>query len=143
MVGSWGPIYLFIRLTKQEQDVFIEGQLQATVLLPCSRCAKEIDFTIDEMFMPIFVNGKEPKLQKGGLEKGEMDVTYFQGDEIDLSDVLNEQVVLCLPHQVLCQEACKGLCPQCGSDLNEGACRCKKENANSVFDVLKGLKIRK
>src|SRR3989344_1448496 len=69
-----GPLYFFVRLTKQKEDVFIEAHLQATLVLTCSRCAKDIQFVIDELSTPIFVNGKEPKLQKGGLDKGELDV---------------------------------------------------------------------
>lgn len=137
-----GPVSLYIKVTKQKKDLFIEGHFQAVVKTSCSRCIKEVRHTIDEIFSPVFIHEKEPKMKDGAVEKGKMDVTYFQNDELNLAEVVQEQIVLSLPAQPVCDENCKGLCPHCGEDLNVKACGCEKEMSQSTFDVLKNVKIR-
>ena len=136
-----GPLSLHINIQKERDTIFIEGHIMATLTLSCSRCASDAPYKIDEFFSPTFVHGKEPNLNDGSVYREELDVTYFRGDEIDLPEILHEQIVLLLPAQPLCHEACKGLCPQCGQDLNVKSCKCKKENTHSRFSMLKGLKV--
>jgi uncharacterized protein len=73
------------------------------------------------------------ELQASGKD---LDITYLSSNYIDLSEILSEQLALQLPFQPLCSETCKGLCPQCGTDLNKGRCACAKITKNSPFAVL-------
>ena len=138
-----GGISLQLRIEKQKETIFVQGHWMATLLFPCSRCVRDIQYKIDEYFSPVLVQGKEPYLEEGTLHKEALDVAYFQGDEIDLSEILHEQVILGLPIKPLCDEKCKGLCPQCGQDLNVEQCHCEKGFTTSAFGVLKKLKIKK
>jgi uncharacterized protein len=54
----------------------------------------------------------------------EAEIGYYQGEGLLLEDAVREQVLLALPLKLICREDCKGLCPQCGKNLNEGACSC-------------------
>jgi uncharacterized metal-binding protein YceD (DUF177 family) len=66
----------------------------------------------------------------------DLDITYLSQDFIDLSDVLTEQLQLQIPFQPLCQENCRGICPQCGMDLNHSACTCKSlENVGALAEL--------
>lgn len=66
--------------------------------------------------------------------------TYVvQGDLIDLSDCIREQVLLSLPMKYTCKADCRGLCPQCGQNLNQKECGCLIDNFNPQFANLKSL----
>ena len=75
------------------------------------------------------------------VESGkDLDITYISEDTINLEDVLTEQLQLQVPFQPLCNKDCKGMCTQCGADLNVGRCACKKIGS-LAFSVLKDLKV--
>ena len=71
----------------------------------------------------------------------DLDITYLSSDLIELGDVLTEQLQLQVPFQPLCKESCKGICTQCGADLNQGRCACAKIAKNTPFSVLQNLKL--
>jgi uncharacterized metal-binding protein YceD (DUF177 family) len=73
-------------------------------------------------------------------EGKDLDITYLSHDFIDLSDVLLEQLQLQVPFQPLCKEDCKGMCVNCGTDLNQGRCACSKIAPKNAFSVLSNLK---
>ena len=73
-------------------------------------------------------------------ENLEDEVYYIDEDFIDLVDIALEQVVLSLPMHPLCDEKCKGLCPQCGENRNEEECGCRNANTNPKFAILGNLK---
>ena len=68
---------------------------------------------------------------------------HFQGDEINLKNEIQEQVVLAFPLRVLCKPTCRGLCPQCGVDLNTEDCNCDSSPPAGKFAALKNLKIER
>ena len=72
-----------------------------------------------------------------GYESKDLDITYLSQDHIDLSDVITEQLQLQIPFQPLCNQDCKGMCPNCGADLNTGRCACAKVAAKNPFSVLR------
>jgi uncharacterized protein len=74
-------------------------------------------------------------------EGKDLDITYLSQDFIDLGDVLTEQLQLQVPFQPLCKETCKGICSNCGTDLNAGRCACAKIKSSHPFSVLKDFKI--
>ncbi|MBI2711411.1 MAG: DUF177 domain-containing protein [Bdellovibrio sp.] len=74
-------------------------------------------------------------------EGKDLDITYLSHDFIDLADVLKEQLQLQIPFQPLCKETCKGICSQCGTDLNQGRCACAKIEKRRPFSVLRDFKI--
>jgi uncharacterized protein len=77
------------------------------------------------------------------LRVEDIGLIYFRGEEINLRDGIQEQVVMAFPLRFLCTEACKGLCTQCGADLNQGDCGCKVEPTTNKFAALKDLKLNK
>lgn len=70
----------------------------------------------------------------------DLDITYLSEDTIDLKAVLTEQLQLQVPFQPLCREDCKGICFNCGADLNVGRCACAKVTKANPFAALKELK---
>jgi uncharacterized protein len=70
----------------------------------------------------------------------EIDLIPFDGDEIDLVEGLQEQLVLALPLKPVCGQDCKGICPKCGADLNRMPCGCEKDRIDPRMAVLGKLK---
>ena len=70
----------------------------------------------------------------------EAEIGYYQGEGLLLEDALREQVLLALPLKVICREDCKGLCPHCGANLNDGQCSCADDVDDPRWTALKDLR---
>ena len=82
--------------------------------------------------------GKEAELTSDDLN-----VIAYRGNEIDLWPDLREAMVLALPMKPLCSEDCRGICPTCGKDLNNGECRCGKRSMDPRWEGLLKLEGKK
>lgn len=139
-----GPIAFSLRARKTAGLVEVNGEFRNRLRLKCSRCLKSFDS--DRKTAVSLSYSTEPSESMASAVDGELRLTaeeagmiHYDGDEIDLGEGLQEQVVLSLPYRTLCRDACKGLCPQCGVDLNERECGCRKEVGDPRFDALKHL----
>jgi uncharacterized protein len=130
-----------------ERDIIrVDGHLSTTLRLNCSRCLETFAQCLEQDFTLRYSNRIPEDLRTGGKEEIELTgeligLIFFQGEEIDLGEELEQQVVLNLPFKPLCRESCKGLCPWCGIDLNRKPCRCKAPDSPTPFDKLKKLKL--
>jgi len=70
----------------------------------------------------------------------DLDISFYKGDRIDLTELIKEQILLYLPMQPLCSTDCKGLCPKCRKSLKDGPCNCEVKEIDPRFEVLKKLK---
>lgn len=102
--------------TKKGMLFEAEGKIEAEYL--CSRCLETVK-------IPISFNMNEIFYQAGSIEReNEKEAETFCDDEMDLTDVIQRSILENLPMKVVCKEECKGLCPKCGKNLNEGDCDC-------------------
>lgn len=139
------PVKVHLRLIRIDEMVEVEGQVETVVGLVCSRCLKEFDRGLGAHFALTFARELPESLEESGEEEieisaEEMGLIPFHGDEIDLMEVIQEQLVMALPYGPLCDLSCKGLCPHCGGDLNKADCGCEPPVFNSRFGVLKDFK---
>ena len=131
------------------RDLFeVQGAFQTRVRLTCSRCLKDFDTSFKSEFELTYTKELASITETSVEEEVEMRIAdigllYFRGEEINLRDGIQEQVVLAFPQRFLCAEACKGLCTHCGADLNQGECGCKVAPATNKFAALKDLKLDK
>jgi uncharacterized protein len=116
--------------------VFLRGRLRTAVRLACRRCLTPVEQEIDDAVDLLF----EPLTDEDEGVDGEVYPLPARGDELDLRDVVREQVLLRAPEFALCGEDCRGLCPQCGTDLNTAGCDCVPAQLPSAWDVLKNVK---
>ena len=96
--------------------------------------------TIEEIKLAGFID----RAQQHGLNKlqaEELEISYYQGDFIDLTPIICEQIILQIPIKPLCSEECKGLCPHCGINMNVASCSCHLEFVDPRLAVLKNIKI--
>ena len=86
---------------------------------------------------------EQPEEQEDEVELSDREVVvgYYDGERLDLGDVVREQLFLSLPLKRLCREDCRGLCPTCGKNLNTGACGCPppEEPEDPRLSPLRGL----
>jgi uncharacterized protein len=75
------------------------------------------------------------------IDKGEAEIGFYEGGGLELEDILLEQVVLALPMQRVCSDACKGICPVCGGNRNETTCDCRGEGADDRWGALRKLEL--
>ena len=144
----FAPLKTSLRAMRIADRVEVQGNVRTTVGLPCARCLKVIETALNSHFALTYTTRPEEMAttaDQDGIElrPEEINRIYFQGDTINLQDAVQEQVILAIPIRVLCSETCRGLCPQCGADLNEGDCGCSRGLSNSRFAGLKNFKPRK
>jgi uncharacterized protein len=77
-------------------------------------------------------------------ENEKIDVVYLhpETDKINIGEDVRDYALLALPMKKLCSEDCKGLCPKCGKNLNDGSCNCKDEKIDSRWEPLQKLKLK-
>jgi len=136
------PLQSEVKIKKIGRSVLITGKVRATLRLQCIRCLKEFSYSLSSTFELTLHPLKEaPSEEETELDSEEMESNFFEGGEIQLSEIACEQIFLEIPYQPLCQEGCKGLCSICGKDLNVSSCECVKEEFTSGFSALKKLKL--
>ncbi len=128
-----------IRLHRSGEQVNARGNIKTTVSLPCVRCLEPFHMKIDSDFDVILFPAGLIEKTNPALKADDMEYVFFEGDQIDISRVIMEQVNLFMPLRPLCNEACKGLCSKCGKNLNYENCQCENSftEANFLFDKLK------
>ncbi len=109
--------------------VHVRGRLTGSVQLECGRCleryAASADQELDLFYLPRSAQRpEEQEEEEVELSDREIVVGYYDGDRLDLGEVVREQIFLSLPFKRLCREDCRGLCPSCGQNRNARDCGC-------------------
>ncbi len=111
--------------------------------LACDRCLvlfeTEVREDLDLLFLPQSNNVALAGEDDRGLGQNELSVSFYRDDQIDLSHVVWEQIVLAIPMKPLCKLDCKGLCPDCGVNRNVASCSCVRDDMDPRWKVLKDL----
>ena len=125
------------------KDLRLRGRLSTGLQLQCARCLEPVqqdvvrDFEL--LYRPLGADAGRDELS---VTAAEAEIGYYQGDGIQLEDVLREQVLLALPLKVTCREDCKGLCLHCGMNLNEEKCSCSVPMEDPRWAALKEIRDR-
>jgi len=150
------PSTLHAFLRKVSGGVLVEGNFTAHVGAPCKRCL--LDVTLDQpvsftlnLVPESLVRGddsgdedaqdREQGETAGSFELEDADEEVFNGKTIDLDPIVREQVLLALPMNAVCREDCKGLCAQCGQNLNEKQCGCETKVVDPRLAPLMNIKL--
>ncbi|CAB1057796.1 FIG01269488: protein, clustered with ribosomal protein L32p [Olavius sp. associated proteobacterium Delta 1] len=140
------PIKTALRATRIDDMIEVKGEINTFVRLPCGRCLKEYDTALKSRFDLTYTH-RIPDAQEDEeqadieISAAEMGLIYFAGEEINLQDGIQEQVIMAFPVKALCRENCQGLCSSCGNDLNQGDCGCDRLPPDGRFAALKNLKL--
>jgi uncharacterized protein len=122
-------------------QIRIAGDIETKVELVCARCLEpvmeEVSRTFDLFYSPL---PKGVKPEEARLKEDDAEIGFFEGEGLFLADVLREQVLLALPMKVICRGDCRGLCPNCGANLNHEECRCETHATDPRLAPLARLK---
>jgi uncharacterized protein len=137
-----GPGHLSARahLERHGHDVLVRGHLEGVLQLNCSRCLIAFNLPIEADFDLLLAPAPDRVTEDEELSKSDLDRDFYAGETVNLENILREQVLLTLPLKPLCAEACQGLCPRCGADLNQETCQCPAEKSTSPLAILKNIK---
>jgi uncharacterized protein len=126
---------------KPVEDIRLVAGFTTSIEVACARCLEPVRFDLDREFDLLYrPQGVEAGHEELSITDAEAEIGYYSGGGLLLEDVLREQVLLSLPLKALCQEQCKGLCPQCGKNWNEGPCSCTAQPVNPRWPALQDLK---
>lgn len=126
-------------ISKVDHELFISIDVNFKYEKPCDRCLCKTIFEdninysaeiLDKEF--INVNDEDENLE---------DYVEMSNNQVDLGELIRQLIILAIPMKTLCDEECKGICPICGQDLNEGDCNCEQETGDPRFSVLRNLVI--
>ena len=136
------PVSVVMDVEKAGGGVFkVSGTVKARLELECGRCLEPFEIPVDSTFELRYVPATAETAAEPEREIGDDDLatTYYQEGSLDVIDLLREQFQLALPMKPLCSEACKGLCPECGTNLNRAQCDCTHTWEDPRLAALKGL----
>ncbi len=125
------PVSVDISVRNRAGLVMFDAQAKFTYSANCDRCAVFTQKDYAFKFSHILVT-------ELSYESGD---DYIQAPDykLDTVSLLRDDILLELPSKFLCKESCKGLCPKCGKNLNEGECSCSTKETDPRLAVLKQL----
>jgi uncharacterized protein len=121
-------------------EIRVKGHLTVRMDTDCDRCLEPASCPLDEDFELYYRPVEDGYGEEKVLDEGEAQMGFYEGDGLELNDVLREFVLLSLPMQKLCREDCKGICPVCGQNRNLNPCDCQTEAADDRWAALKEIK---
>ena len=134
------PVLLEFDVHKNGDQYRLVGHALTVLKLSCSRCLepffKPFDAAFDLLYVPHRENTGEGEVE---IQEDDLTTAFYRDHVIDLGQLLREQFFLALPMKPLCSEQCKGLCPQCGTNLNGETCDCSQRWEDPRLAGLKAL----
>jgi uncharacterized protein len=144
VIDSVGEVVAHLHLDRQMDEIFISGDIKGNLRLQCSRCLtsfqRHIELDINLTYLPI---EEINKMETYEIKDDESNISYYRGEQLDITEIVQEQLILSIPMKPLCEENCKGLCPVCGANLNIQECGCEREKVDPRLSILKKLFERK
>ena len=122
------------------EDIRVRAGYDGQFEVLCARCLEPVAVPLKGEFDLLF-RPEEADAEAGerAITEDETEIGYYGKSGLQLEDVVREQVLLTLPGRTLCKEDCKGLCAQCGHNLNDGACGCHSTMRDPRWSALEGL----
>jgi uncharacterized protein len=120
-----------VNVGKTPQGLVVQSDFSAQTTLECVRCLTPFDHKLTWSFTELYAFDKRSETDSG--------LILPEDAHIELSTLLREYAILEIPISPICKADCKGLCPECGQNLNEKDCGHRQDNSDSPFAVLKDL----
>lgn len=135
-----GEVSLALQVRRDGDKCRVAGRVQGVLQLSCSRCLDAYnvrsDLTVDLLYLPHSANQGETEAE---ISEDDLSTAFYRDDQIDLVQMVREQFQLALPMKPLCRSDCRGLCPECGANLNEQRCSCDTQWRDPRLAVLESL----
>lgn len=134
------PLQISTVHMRSGDELLFSGTIRGELLGQCARCLEEYPLRLARQFSVIL----KPQRTLGReleLNHAELEASFYSGEMIDLSALVREQTLLALPSQPLCRDDCRGLCAQCGANLNLESCTCQPVWRDPRLAVLSTLRL--
>ena len=129
------------RVRVSGNEVSVNGHIDTRAQVECDRCLQPVEAPVSADFALEYITGSDYESSDvAELTEDAMSVSVFDGEAIDVDEIVKEQILLAVPTRMLCREDCKGICPECGIDKNTGECQCVTDDIDPRWAALKNLK---
>lgn len=120
-----GPFKYDAHLVNRGKFIALEADVEVSLELCCDRCGESFsrDFA-SHVSLKLIEASSVGSVEEIVLSEDDMDTVTYQGNDIELNDILLETIYLELDDECICSEDCKGVCMKCGKNLNKGECSC-------------------
>ena len=137
------PVSLQVHLThfRSGEELIFSGTVQGELVGTCSRCVEEYTSPIKRKFSVTLSPQFRATQREVELSADELSAGFYSEEHVDLSALVHEETLLALPSQPLCRENCRGLCAQCGTNLNVESCACRPLWRDPRLAVLSTLRL--
>ncbi len=129
------PLDIQIRIDRVGTTLTLVARTTGRLTMVCDRCAEDYEHELDESLTLVFSSDSD-------LADQDEDWVFYLGEvdqDVDISDPIRQTLLLALPLKRLCSESCAGLCPVCGTNLNESTCSCKRDRIDPRWGKLRDL----
>lgn len=135
------PLEGIVRATGADDKILVEVKAGTVAEITCSRCLESFRMPVRVDFEEEYRPGQVAPGREGEEQEDEEGRAFslYRGDEVDVTEPVRQNLLLELPMKPVCRPDCRGLCPSCGKNWNEGRCQCEKEIGDPRFAVLKSL----
>ena len=123
------PLNIKGRISNTGQCLILKAVCEGNMTTRCARCMKTIE-------APVEFEMDESLVQNNSESSYDGDVVVFEGSEVTIDDLVMDNFLMNVEGRYLCSDDCKGLCPQCGADLNAGECGCGKDDTDPRWSAL-------
>ena len=131
------PVTLSGTYMLADETVIVRGFARAVVESPCARCLKPTETSLEAEFEEAFIRDKGEYSEVHDVDD---DQYMYTGHVLDLDEAVRTVLLLEMPSRILCKEDCRGMCCQCGADLNINECSCQKDLTHrNPFSALASL----
>lgn len=143
MTADWKlaePLVITGEMDHTDKLIDVKGTLETVVEGRCARCLAPVKIAVSCSLAEQLLYTKDVALFSQ-LAFGELEEKFviYDNDTLDITDIIREAIMAELPLKVLCRDDCRGLCPKCGINLNQGQCKCDLQEVDPRFAVLAKL----
>lgn len=134
------PLQVNLTHFRSREDLILSGTIDGELIGACSRCLEEYVLPINREFS-VTLSPQRTMQREVELSADELSADFYREEHIDLSALVHEETILALPSRPLCREDCRGLCSQCGTNLNLESCSCRPLWRDPRLAVLSTLRL--
>lgn len=120
-------------------EIQVSGHVAVAMEADCDRCLEPARLSVDSEFSLYYRPVEDGFGDEKSIDAGEAEMGFYEGEGLELNDVLREFVLLALPMQCVCKESCKGICPVCGQNRNHKECACQAATTDDRWAALKEI----
>ena len=134
------PPTVYGQIRREGRRAHVTGRATARLQVECDRCLKPVELPVDSEFKLEYVTPEDYQAQQAvELTEDDLDLSIFDGEVLDIDELVTEEILLAVPDHVLCSENCQGICDRCGADRNSTDCGCETQQVDPRWAGLKEL----